>query len=155
KALGAVVLAGSLGTGAWYQWASTPPAEEPKHSRVEQPVATPSADASSSEYAPPPDVAVSEIAESRVAGNGQRGHKDEPLREQQNPRAAAPSELWLLARARESLANNPERALALCRRHAQLYPQGQLVQEREVLLIEALQRLKRNKEAAQKRQEFG
>jgi hypothetical protein len=167
KAVGAVVLAGSLGTAAWYQWAerghevtptvkqeaSSPqsPSHSPSHSPSQPPAVAASvelpersaiepelgtlAEGTGAEHAPPSDVATS--------------------RERAGTRVAPPSELSLLARARQSLASNPERSLALCRRHAQLYPQGQLAQEREVLLIEALQRLKRDEEAAQRRQEFG
>jgi hypothetical protein len=171
KAVGAVVLAGSLGTAAWYQWAerghevtptvkqeaSSPqsPSQSPSHSPSHSPSQPPAvaasvelpersaiepelgtlAEGTGAEHAPPSDVATS--------------------RERAGTRVAPPSELSLLARARQSLASNPERSLALCRRHAQLYPQGQLAQEREVLLIEALQRLKRDEEAAQRRQEFG
>ena len=61
-----------------------------------------------------------------------------------------PSESQLLDAARSALASSPDRALALTRRHAQLYPKGVLVQEREVIAIEALKR-KGSKSAAQER----
>lgn len=178
KAVGLVVVAGGLGTGAWYQWAERGSERTPAGSAapvnpapvnpapqsgegLAPPVVVPEpeqgvplADGPAA-AAPATDVPVGEPAENRVAGDGQRGVAGASSRELQNPRVAAPSELSLLARARESLTSNPERTLALCRRHAQLYPQGQLAQEREVLLIEALERLKRDKEAAQRRQEFG
>lgn len=63
---------------------------------------------------------------------------------------APPSESQLLDAARAALASSPDRALALARRHAQLYPKGVLVQEREVIAIEALKR-KGSKTAAQER----
>ncbi len=61
-----------------------------------------------------------------------------------------PSESQLLDAARSALASSPDRALALTQRHAQLYPKGVLVQEREVIAIEALKR-KGSESAAQKR----
>jgi hypothetical protein len=51
---------------------------------------------------------------------------------------AGPSEIELLRDARLALRQSPERALALAERHAQLYPQGRLTQERELLAISAL-----------------
>jgi hypothetical protein len=55
------------------------------------------------------------------------------------PPAAAVREVALLASARKALAaGNPGRALALVRRHEQQWPQGELVQEREVMAVQAL-----------------
>jgi hypothetical protein len=49
------------------------------------------------------------------------------------------SEVSLLAAARKALAaGNPRAALALVRRHERRWPDGELVQEREVLAIQAL-----------------
>jgi hypothetical protein len=44
----------------------------------------------------------------------------------------------LLRDARLALRQSPERALELAERHAQVYPQGRLTQERELLAISAL-----------------
>jgi hypothetical protein len=52
--------------------------------------------------------------------------------------SAAPSEMDLLRDARLALRQSPERALELAERHAQVYPQGRLTQERELLAISAL-----------------
>jgi hypothetical protein len=55
-------------------------------------------------------------------------------------RAAGPGgEVSLLAAARKALAaGNPQGALALLRRHERSWPRGELVQEREVMAIQAL-----------------
>jgi hypothetical protein len=52
--------------------------------------------------------------------------------------SAAPSEIELLRDARLALRQSPERALELSERHAQLYSQGRLSQERELIAISAL-----------------
>jgi hypothetical protein len=51
------------------------------------------------------------------------------------------AELDLLARARRVVATQPERALQLTAEHGRLFQTGALAQEREVLAIDALQRL--------------
>ncbi len=53
-------------------------------------------------------------------------------------RAERPSEIQLLQRAQGMRQNRPARVLSVLRRHAELYPQGALMQEREVMMIEAL-----------------
>lgn len=80
------------------------------------------------------------------------------------PRSPAPSarapvshpstEEDLLARARERLQSSPAAALSIAEEHARLYPRGQLVQEREVIAIDALARLGRPAEAQARGQRF-
>lgn len=60
----------------------------------------------------------------------------------------------LLEKARRALSSDPNRALALTREHARLYPKGVLAQEREVIAIEALKRLGRAGEADARRGTF-
>jgi hypothetical protein len=57
------------------------------------------------------------------------------------------SETDLLGQAQSLLRSNPARALELASEHRRKFPRGVLVQEREVLSIEALERLGRHKEA--------
>lgn len=57
------------------------------------------------------------------------------------------SELELVQSAQSALSADPERALAIAGEHARVYPSGELVQEREVLAVEALARLGRKEEA--------
>jgi hypothetical protein len=68
--------------------------------------------------------------------------------------APKPSESALLERARQALKSDPQAALALTKQHRRLYPRGVLVQEREVLAIEALSRLKREDEAKRRAGDF-
>jgi len=64
------------------------------------------------------------------------------------------SEAQILSEARRVLASDPRRALAGVQRHQQLFPSGALVQEREILAIEALRRLGREAEANARAQNF-
>lgn len=57
------------------------------------------------------------------------------------------SESSLLNRAHAAVTSNPDQALALTAEHARRFARGMLVQEREVIAIEALARLGRNDEA--------
>ncbi|MCA9623611.1 MAG: hypothetical protein KC731_31535, partial [Myxococcales bacterium] len=63
------------------------------------------------------------------------------------PSAAPRPESAILAEAQRSLASDPARALALCDEHARSHPRGSLGQEREMIAIDALQRLGRTAEA--------
>lgn len=62
------------------------------------------------------------------------------------------TEVSLLDSARAKLRTDPKRALELTREHARRFPNGALVQEREVIAIEALRRLGQG-DAAKKRGE--
>ncbi len=67
---------------------------------------------------------------------------------------ARQSEAALLDAARASLASNPERALRLTEEHARRFPQGDLVQEREVIAISALERLGKSRQAVERGDAF-
>jgi len=64
------------------------------------------------------------------------------------------SEVQLIGRAQQLVRSQPQAALALCREHARKFPKGMLVQEREVLIVEALQRLGQEEEARKKSESF-
>jgi hypothetical protein len=64
------------------------------------------------------------------------------------------AELALLQRARRVLEANPARALALAEEHAVTYRRGVLVEERELLAVEALVRLGRTAQAQQRARNF-
>jgi len=76
---------------------------------------------------------------------------DEPTPVVQGPTERTESSLSgeasLLWRAKEELAKDPADSIALCTEHEELYPRGQLAQEREVIRIDALVRLGRRVEA--------
>jgi len=65
-----------------------------------------------------------------------------------------PSETELIGSAQSALSSNPARALSLCEQHRLLYPHGVLVQEREVLAIEALSNLGRHAQAVARGDRF-
>jgi hypothetical protein len=68
--------------------------------------------------------------------------------------ASGPSESALLAQAQAALSTNPQRALALTREHKRRYPSGALAQEREVIAIEALNRIGDGDAARKRAKEF-
>lgn len=68
--------------------------------------------------------------------------------------APRPSEISLIAGARNSLESAPQKALSLLSEHAKLYPSGVLAEEREVLRIRALKSLGREKDAKAQQQKF-
>lgn len=60
----------------------------------------------------------------------------------------------LLRSAQDALRTNPSETLAKTQEHARKYPRGLLVQEREVMAIEALLKLGRRDEAASRAERF-
>jgi hypothetical protein len=73
-----------------------------------------------------------------------------PAEPQAVPTEAAPkepSEVQLLFQARRSLGSDPAQTLRWVVQHERRFPSGKLVQEREMLAIQALQRLGRTEEA--------
>lgn len=79
----------------------------------------------------------------------ERAHP-EPRAESVSPEA----ELTLLQRAQATLDRDPSAALALAEQHAGLYPQGMFTQEREILAIEALLKLRQRPAALARAQAF-
>jgi hypothetical protein len=80
-----------------------------------------------------------------------------PRRSAPEAAAAAPtpeSELVLLERSRAALDRDPASALALAEAHARSHPSGIFAQEREMLAIEALLKLKRKAEARARAERF-
>ncbi|AKU93959.1 hypothetical protein AKJ09_00623 [Labilithrix luteola] len=57
------------------------------------------------------------------------------------------SEFTLVRHAQDALAVNPGGALSLAQEHARTFPNGELVQEREVIAVEALSKLGRSADA--------
>jgi len=64
------------------------------------------------------------------------------------------AEVKLVARAQDALRARPDEALALCSDHAKRFPSGMLVQEREVIAIEALVKTGRKDEARARANRF-
>lgn len=64
------------------------------------------------------------------------------------------AEAQLLSAAHRALATDPNKALAVAREHARRYPQGQLAAERELIVVQALMKLGRTREAEARGQEL-
>ncbi|HTV23931.1 MAG TPA: hypothetical protein VMG12_34810 [Polyangiaceae bacterium] len=71
-----------------------------------------------------------------------------------DPAADGLAEIALLEQAQGVLKSHPAEALAYTRRHQARFPNGALAQEREVIAIEALERLGRNDDARARAAEF-
>lgn len=152
KWLGVLGVVGVVGVGTWVA-VREPTSVMPANSVAAVPspaisMATVAASAPRGDEVPAPVASVASVSEQSVAPTASAAKASGAQR-------STPSELALLKRARDALATNPERTLALCQQHQQAYPQGQLAQEREVLSIAALERLNRNTEAGQRRTRFG
>jgi len=118
--------------------AQTPPARDVEPApKLQAPRAEPRA-----AEAPPP---------ASAEATGEVAHEAPKQRTQA---AAKPSEAALLNQAQQALKSDPRRALELTRRHKQLYPQGSLSQEREVIAIEALARLDKTSSAHERAEAF-
>lgn len=70
------------------------------------------------------------------------------------PRAAGQDEVELIGQARARMQSAPAEALRLAAEHGRLFPSGVLVQERELIAIESLERLGRTAEAKARAQRF-
>lgn len=139
--LGALALL-VAGGGAWLLSAQNnsapPPAPAPSVASRLPPVAAPPPETP----APVVPSASAEVTAPLVPSVGKPPVSSTP------PAAAAPSEAELLEQARAALkAGDSARALQRASEHAQRFPRGVLVQEREVLAIQALRRLGRDAEA--------
>ena len=64
------------------------------------------------------------------------------------------AELTLLEQAQATLDRDPTTALALAEQHAKLYPRGLFAQEREILAIEALLKLRQRSAALSRAKDF-
>ncbi|AKV04772.1 hypothetical protein AKJ09_11435 [Labilithrix luteola] len=102
-----------------------------------EPVATPA----SNPVAEMPTIDVRSLPSSTPSGDLRRpsASVEAPIAEE--------SESSLLNRAHAAVTSNPQHALALTSEHARRFANGMLVQEREVIAIEALARLGRVDEA--------
>lgn len=154
KVAGVAVLSGALASGLWF---AAKPAPLPESKSV---ASAPSQVEPAPEGQTPPATVLPETPAVDVSQAGAEASlaAREPAPKTQatlGPSKAPPSELRLLTQARDQLGKNPQQSLALCREHQRRYPQGQLAQEREVLMIEALTRLRRDQEASQRRNQFG
>lgn len=108
---------------------------------------------------PVPSEVVSEPAAEPSSGVSQAQSERSSGRTEWLASAAASSEAWrtealIVDRARAMVSRDARRALVLLSQHRRQFPNGKLAPEREVLEIEALGRLGRNKEAQQRADAF-
>jgi hypothetical protein len=130
-----------------------PQSGEPDHARA------PAADTP-----PPPSVVPSptlrlpEPASVQPAAPKERvaRHRKRTLRTDQGAGVSAPTEdeLGLLQAANRALLARPAQALELAQKHERQFAQGVFAEEREAIAIEALLRLGRANEAAERHQRF-
>jgi len=88
---------------------------------------------------------------SRAAATSKKTAESPPAIDVAEP---AESEASFLRRTQAALSRDPARALGMTARHAELYPRGFLLQERDVIAIDALVRLGRLDEARARAAEF-
>jgi hypothetical protein len=145
--LSLLVAAAVLWSGRGGAPEAAPSSPTPEAHASAHPTAAPSSSASEEPLADEP-------ASRRLLGESaprtpstEQAHATNIRPSQSIPRSAAtrapPSETELLDRAQAGLSTSPTRTLRLTRKHARLYPQGLLAQEREALAIRALLRLHR------------
>lgn len=148
----ALVAAVAAGIGGGALWLAS--SERAAPTALESaPIAIPAPSAASPEVATPPATAEPEPSTSAELAPAESAKPDVPERREAPP-AQRLSEAELLERARGALKSDPARALSLTREHAARFPKGILTQEREIIAIEALSRLKRDAEAAGRAEQF-
>lgn len=138
-----VAVGGLVGSGVYFGLREPAPAPASAPSVVSAPVP---------KAAPVPEPPAAETAAAAPAS-------EVPVADVTPPKARAraaakPSEAALLNQAQQALKSDPRRALQLTRLHKQLYPQGSLAQEREVIAIEALSRLDKKSSAHERADAF-
>ncbi|HNS98349.1 MAG TPA: hypothetical protein PKL73_15465 [Polyangiaceae bacterium] len=145
KSASAVLLAAVVGGLLWF--ATRPPSPAavfPSGSSATSAPSLPTLAASSSpQIVQPPVSSASVLDEPKIVRPAES-----------KPASAVPSELDLIQQAQRALHSHPQRTLSLCREHARRYPHGMLAQEREVLMVEALQRLGHDEEAKDRSRAF-
>ncbi|HKP62870.1 MAG TPA: hypothetical protein VJV78_39315 [Polyangiales bacterium] len=109
--------------------------------------------------APQPTIASAQVPEPPQPTAAMPPARQYPRRTSPPPKAATlqadpKAELELLAEAQRALERDPRTALSRTERHAELYPQGLFVQEREMIAIRALLKLKQRNAALTRAADF-
>jgi hypothetical protein len=148
KVAGVVLLGGALAGGAWWWNSARRSASVPAPSTH---AAVRSAGPASAPRPPEVPAATPPSAASEPVASASA----EPSQHAQDTHTVATaSEAQLLQRARAALSTDPALALRLTQTHKQRFGNGQLAQEREVIAIDALERLNRGAEAKQRAGQF-
>jgi hypothetical protein len=146
------IAVGMVGGGLWLS-KSTAPAGGESQPSVERATKT---DDSTSKNLPPAtqgESAAPSDDERAAPGTPETAGRSATV-ERERVQAATESESDLLGRAQAVLHADPNKALGLAAEHRRKFPTGTLAQEREVLAIEALERLGRHKEAVLRANSF-
>jgi len=147
-----VLVTGAIATLSWRvtsQPLTTTAPAAPLSATQEVAVQPAAAESSASEQAPlarPEAISVAElpVAAPRATPVAGSGSTTRPAGTTAKPSL---SELEIFKRAEAALSSDPARALSLTSEQARLYPAGEFVQEREVIAVEALARLRRDEAA--------
>jgi hypothetical protein len=153
KLAGVLAAVGAAGLLAYFLTRPETEAPKPQAPVVSAPVADVSPDPTPATAEPAP---VAKAPTSATSAPDAKAHVE--ARGTQAPSSSkatdASAEAALLERAREAIATDPKRALALTREHARRFPKGILAQEREVIAIDALKRLGKGSEAESRADQF-
>lgn len=149
--LGAAVVIAAAAGGVWLTTSHQPTAARPTaDAPVVSPVAAPAPLPAEAEAAADQEVAAPEPPTvGDRAAQPEATHRGSTVKE-----AGTLAEAKLLGRAQSALSSDPRKALALAEEHRQSFPHGVLVQEREVIAIDALARVGRRAEAAARGERF-
>jgi hypothetical protein len=158
---GALFIAAAFGAYAWLHAGAhvAPAPRRQPHAASAAAVhapASPAAPAASPSPAPAPTAVGVDVARPVAPVAHARRRRPSPPAERIAPAASADpqAELALLQRAQASLDRDASGALALAERHARDYPHGLFTQEREILAIEALLKLRQRPAALARATEF-
>lgn len=164
--LGAAVAVAAVALGAWW-WAGQAPSETVTMAERQPTAALPVPTMAVSEPEAAGDGTAQEASEDaessaqaqgpapRPAGASQTAAQDHPTEgTDRAPQQDAVEEHRLLRAARASLDRDPRRSLALTEEHRRRFPRGMLVQEREVIAIEALAKLGKSDSARSRADQF-
>lgn len=145
--LSVVALGASLWTVVTHD---SQPARRNRAAEVQRPIAAPKASASTAAIAPALDASPSLSPVPTAAPSSPRSttkRKASVPAQVAGPALTPETELLLLRKAQSALNRSASAALALADEHAQLYPNGVFVEEREMLRIEAELTLGKRREA--------
>ena len=148
KVIGAVAIAGAAGAGAVVVANRTAEPVVPV-GLVATASASANANANANADADAGEMAVASASAPRPARSVSANVASAEVKDE-GPQA----EVKLLERAQDALRSRPAEALALCTDHVKRFPSGMLVQEREVIAIEALVKTGRKDEARARADRF-
>jgi hypothetical protein len=136
---GAIALAGAIALVV--ERRAPAPAAIPQPNEIAAPAVT---TADTAPIPPPNELAVP--TETKSAPAPSNAHTA-PAEASSASEDALAGEAKLLNQAHDAMSSDPRRALAIASEHAKRYPHGQLAAERELILVQALVKLGRDREA--------